>query len=193
MRGVGPGPAPARSSGYTRAQPQRRAADATGAESASPAGQTAAPTGDKGGPDYAAKAQNVKEKHEKQIKQADRDAAAARKLQQGALNPLMLVEPEAAAAAAPGDAPRYFSHPNYANSPLPEVTTTPGATISGWQCSSGSRIRNRCRTQGLRSSHGGAAARWAPNGLPDVEPGDGCGWLAVRRANFPRLRVAANR
>ncbi|WP_246006115.1 hypothetical protein [Georgenia muralis] len=34
----------------------------------------------------------------------------------------------AAAVAAPGEAPRYFSHPNYANSPLPEVSTTPGAT-----------------------------------------------------------------
>ncbi|MBB5347821.1 multicopper oxidase domain-containing protein [Desulfoprunum benzoelyticum] len=72
------------------------------------------------------------------ITQKDRDAAAARALQKGALNPLMVTaQPDTAtaamampgmsAAAAPGDAPRYFSHPNYANSPLPEVTVTPGA------------------------------------------------------------------
>jgi FtsP/CotA-like multicopper oxidase with cupredoxin domain len=70
----------------------------------------------------------------KKVTQKDRDKAAARALQKGALNPLMITaEPMAAeampmaAAAAPGDAPRYFSHPNYANSPLPEVTVTPGA------------------------------------------------------------------
>ena len=64
----------------------------------------------------------------KKVTQKDRDKAAARALQKGALNPLMITaEPTAAEvmpmAAAPGDAPRYFSHPNYANSPLPEVTT----------------------------------------------------------------------
>lgn len=62
------------------------------------------------------------------ITQADRDAAAARALQKGAQNPLM-IEP----MAAIGDenlidgAPHYFSHPNYANSPLPEFATVPGA------------------------------------------------------------------
>jgi FtsP/CotA-like multicopper oxidase with cupredoxin domain len=78
---------------------------------------------------YKDKAAKVKEKKEKKVVQADRDAAAARALQGGALNPLMMMDAEAmaAAAAAPGEAPRYFSHPNYANSPLPEVTTTPGA------------------------------------------------------------------
>ena len=50
---------------------------------------------------------------------ADRKAAAARALQQGALNPLM-VDALAAAALIDG-APHYFSHPNYANSPLPTV------------------------------------------------------------------------
>jgi FtsP/CotA-like multicopper oxidase with cupredoxin domain len=65
------------------------------------------------------------------ITQADRKAAAARALQQGAKNPLMLAAPSAvqaplAAAALIGGAPHYFSHPNYANSPLPTIT---GAVI----------------------------------------------------------------
>ncbi|WP_341360685.1 multicopper oxidase domain-containing protein [Georgenia sp. M64] len=77
---------------------------------------------------YEEKAANVQEKIDKKIDQADRDAAAARALQEGALNPLM-VDMAAAAAALPGDAPRYFSHPNYANSPLPELTTAPGADV----------------------------------------------------------------
>ncbi len=79
---------------------------------------------------YKEKAKNVKEKQEKKVDQSDRDAAAARALQDGALNPLMVAA--AAAPAAPGDAPRYFSHPNYANSPLPMVTTSPSAeTVIG--------------------------------------------------------------
>lgn len=73
----------------------------------------------------------------KKVTQKERDKAAARALQQGALNPLMITAepmaaeamPMAAAAAAPGEAPRYFSHPNYANSPLPEMTTAPGADV----------------------------------------------------------------
>ena len=73
----------------------------------------------------------------KKVTQKDRDKAAARALQKGALNPLMITAqptgaeamPMAAAAAAPGEAPRYFSHPNYANSPLPELTTAPGAVV----------------------------------------------------------------
>ncbi len=67
-------------------------------------------------------------------KTEDRKNAAARSFQAGALNPLMMVEPQAevaqrvevqaAAAAATliNGAPHYFSHPNYANSPLPTVT-----------------------------------------------------------------------
>jgi FtsP/CotA-like multicopper oxidase with cupredoxin domain len=64
---------------------------------------------------------NDKEKKPK-ITHADREAAAARALQQGALNPLM-VDAQAAALAAPliDGAPHYFSHPNYANSPLPTI------------------------------------------------------------------------
>lgn len=73
----------------------------------------------------------------KKVTQKERDKAAARALQAGALNPLMITAepmaaeamPMAAAAAAPGEAPRYFSHPNYANSPLPEMTTAPGADV----------------------------------------------------------------
>ena len=51
-------------------------------------------------------------------KHKDREAAAARAFQQGMLNPLM-VAPEAAALI--DGAPHYFSHPNYANSPLPTI------------------------------------------------------------------------
>lgn len=64
------------------------------------------------------KAEKVQEKRDKRVTQEERDAAVARRLQAGALNPLML---DAQAVAVDG-APRYFSHPNYANSPLPEVT-----------------------------------------------------------------------
>lgn len=59
------------------------------------------------------------------ITHKDRKDAAARALQDGALNPLM-VGMDAMVAAMPGDAPRYFSHPNYANSPWPTVA---GAVI----------------------------------------------------------------
>ena len=58
------------------------------------------------------------------ITQADRQDAAARTLQDGALNPLMV---EAQAAVLIDGAPHYFSHPNYANSPLPTVE---GAVIA---------------------------------------------------------------
>lgn len=69
-------------------------------------------------------AQN-KEK-DKKLKFKDFKKAAARALYEGALNPLM-VGMEAGTPAMPGEAPRYFSHPNYANSPLPTITTTPAA------------------------------------------------------------------
>ncbi|MGB3700859.1 MAG: hypothetical protein WA997_06275, partial [Anaerolineales bacterium] len=62
------------------------------------------------------------DKDKNKITHKDRKAAAAEKLKKGALNPLM-VEAQAA-VALPGDAPRYFSHPNYANSPLPTVEGT---------------------------------------------------------------------
>jgi len=71
----------------------------------------------------AGKNDPLKEKKTK-ITQQDRKAAAARALFDGALNPLMV---DMQAMALLNGAPRYFSHPNYANSPLPTVT---GATIS---------------------------------------------------------------
>ena len=65
-----------------------------------------------------------KDKDKNKITHKDRKAAAARALQQGALNPLMV---DAQAAALINGAPHYFSHPNYANSQLPTVE---GAVIS---------------------------------------------------------------
>jgi FtsP/CotA-like multicopper oxidase with cupredoxin domain len=59
-----------------------------------------------------------KDKPPKKIKHKDRKEAAARALQQGALNPLMVV---AQAAPLIDGTPHYFSHPNYANSPLPAI------------------------------------------------------------------------
>jgi FtsP/CotA-like multicopper oxidase with cupredoxin domain len=60
----------------------------------------------------------------------EREEAAARALQAGALNPLM-VDTGVTAAAMPGEAPRYFSHPNYANSPLPVIETVGTAITVG--------------------------------------------------------------
>ncbi len=69
----------------------------------------------------------------------NRKAAAARAYQQGALNPLMVAP---VAANLINGAPHYFSHPNYANSPLPEVTpgalTTVGNPLNDRQYSSDS-------------------------------------------------------
>ena len=69
------------------------------------AGSLAAPT-----------AKEEKDK-DKKIKQKDREESAARAFQEGLLNPLMV---DAQAVLIDG-APHYFSHPNYANSPLPMV------------------------------------------------------------------------
>jgi len=54
----------------------------------------------------------------KRITQAERQAAAERAAEGG----FDLLQMEAAIMAMPGEAPRYFSHPNYANSPLPVVS-----------------------------------------------------------------------
>ncbi len=59
----------------------------------------------------------------KRITQAERQAAAARAKAEG----LQMPTTATATMATPGAAPRYFSHPNYANSPLPAVQ---GAVIS---------------------------------------------------------------
>ena len=64
------------------------------------------------------------------ITQVDRQAAANRAATTG----FALPQVGLAAMAMPGSAPRYFSHPNYANSPLPIVTTDPATgaiTITG--------------------------------------------------------------
>ena len=66
----------------------------------------------------AALAKNDKPKKPKKVTHAQRKGAAARAFQQGALNPLMV---QAQAAALIDGAPHYFTHPNYANSPLPTV------------------------------------------------------------------------
>jgi FtsP/CotA-like multicopper oxidase with cupredoxin domain len=75
---------------------------------------------------YAEKAARAREKRANRVDQTDREAAAARALQEGALNPLM-VEAVQAADLIEG-APRYFSHPNYANSQLPTITADPGTS-----------------------------------------------------------------
>ena len=80
---------------------------------------------------YEKKYQKWLEKQEKRITSAQRKDEAALSYQKGKLNPLMIEAPAAVTAAAaaeaaavaalPGEAPRYFSHPNYANSPYPTV------------------------------------------------------------------------
>src|SRR4030042_510066 len=57
-------------------------------------------------------------KYHGKITPADRKAAADRAKAKG----LTLTDLGIAQMAMPGDAPHYFSHPNYANSPLPIVT-----------------------------------------------------------------------
>jgi FtsP/CotA-like multicopper oxidase with cupredoxin domain len=75
---------------------------------------------------YAEKAAKARERRDARVDQADREAAAARALQDGALHPLMLEAAPAADLIA--GAPHYFSHPNYANSQLPTITAEPGTT-----------------------------------------------------------------
>ncbi len=67
---------------------------------------------------YTSKIESSLEKKEQRVTQPEREAVAAR--QSAALEAEGGVAPQAVqAAAGPGDVPRYFSHPNYANSPLP--------------------------------------------------------------------------
>ena len=70
-----------------------------------------------------AKAAKVKDKIDKRVTQADREAAAARAAAAG----LTLPTAETAAMALPSAAPHYFSVANYANSQLPTIS---GAVIS---------------------------------------------------------------
>lgn len=97
------------------------------ADAAPPPGQPGQASAQELQKKYDEKIAKAKEKRDRRITQPQRDEAAARALQDGAVNPLM-TGVTAAAAAVPGDAPHYFSHPNYANSPLPTITTTPGAS-----------------------------------------------------------------
>ena len=86
-------------------------------------------TGD-GPPDleqrYAEKMERALERAERRITQEDRQAVADRAAAAG----LTVEAMELMAAAVPGDAPRYFSHPNYANSPLP-VLDDQGNVVPG--------------------------------------------------------------
>jgi FtsP/CotA-like multicopper oxidase with cupredoxin domain len=71
---------------------------------------------------YAQKAALSRAKIEARIDQTDREAAAQRAAEKG------FVLPEVGAGIAqlqPGAAPHYFSHPNYANSPLPVIGGQP--------------------------------------------------------------------
>ncbi len=81
---------------------------------------------------YQQKIEKALEKQERRVTTVERSDAAARALQAGALNPLMIVAQDAASKMGPQAvtvaAPHYFSHPNYANSPLPTVNQGPANT-----------------------------------------------------------------
>ena len=69
-------------------------------------------------------AQGGGNKDKNKITQKDRQDAAARAKKEGLT--AAAITTAATTAALPGEAPRYFSHPNYANSPLPTIS---GAVI----------------------------------------------------------------
>ncbi|ABS27304.1 multicopper oxidase type 2 [Anaeromyxobacter sp. Fw109-5] len=75
----------------------------------------------------SASAQARKDKDRPRITHADRAAAAARAKAKGLASGAAAVAAAEMAMAMPGDPPRYYSHPNYANSPLPVVS---GALVS---------------------------------------------------------------
>jgi len=71
--------------------------------------------------------QTAKDKDKNKITHNDRKAVAVRNAAAG-----LTVEAMAAAGPAlPGETPRYFTHPNYANSPLPVVDPITGAISGG--------------------------------------------------------------
>ena len=76
------------------------------------------------------KIQKEQEKKAKRIKPADRKAAADRAAAKGFALPEMGTAAAAAAAALPGEAPHYFSHPNYANSPYPVLQTAGTCSVT---------------------------------------------------------------
>lgn len=114
----------------------------------------AAPGPDKD--DYRQKAERTQKARDRLVTQQERDAAAARMLADGAINPLMV--DAAVVPAAPGDPPRYFSHPNYANSPLPEVSTTPGADVT---------VGNPLQDRGYATDEASNVLVMIPQNLPD--------------------------
>jgi FtsP/CotA-like multicopper oxidase with cupredoxin domain len=118
----------------------------------------------------AAFAQKAAQQQTKKITQKERKAAAMRARTRGfALT--------AGAAALPGGAPRYFSHPNYANSPLPMGTCSAARTacFSDTHCPVGETCQGRAggirkfvdRLPGL----GAAAANNLGQYIPVATPG----------------------
>ena len=75
---------------------------------------------------YIKKLEDWRQRAESRITPADRQAAA----QRAAKAKLKLAEIGAAQMAVPGAAPHYFSHPNYANSPLPSFPLTPTVSFT---------------------------------------------------------------
>jgi FtsP/CotA-like multicopper oxidase with cupredoxin domain len=129
-------------------------------------------TGGGQGAKYATKIEKAKDKKEQRTKQIDREKAAAKAYQRGMLNPLMRLNtprngkapaaPEAAAvAAAPtvwnGTDPRYFSHPNYANSPLP--------TVDGTEATLGNALNDRAAGTDARDTFVVLTAAPLPEGF----------------------------
>ncbi len=120
---------------------------------------------------YKQKMKKEKEKKEKRITPADRQAAAERAAAGGFTLEAML----AAAPALPGETPRYFSHPNYANSPLPAVTghcsvTTATACSAYTDCPAGESCVVDAVSGGIRKFVDGLPGLNAPNNLGQYIP-----------------------
>ena len=90
-------------------------------------------------PDRSQSVQRIREKQDRKITHAEREAAAQRAAEKGfkvsTLGTASAAKPMAINAVAemapPGSAPHYYSIPNYANSPLPIVDPTTGAISGG--------------------------------------------------------------
>ena len=120
---------------------------------------------------YKQKMKKEKVKKEKRITPADRQAAAERAAAGGFTLEAML----AAAPALPGETPRYFSHPNYANSPLPAVTghcsvTTATACSAYTDCPAGESCVVDAVSGGIRKFVDGLPGLNAPNNLGQQIP-----------------------
>jgi FtsP/CotA-like multicopper oxidase with cupredoxin domain len=79
---------------------------------------------------YKDKIEKTKEKIDHRVTQAERQAAADRAAAAG-FELAAAEDAGVSAQALPGEAPRYFSHPNYANSPLPAADPDTGAISGG--------------------------------------------------------------